>query len=178
MLLTISKEMSALDPSDLTDASVWLGRHVIARLRNGELTGLSKLFRQGDTCLDMSSGSVALEGTVLLTDLNAEYTAIQAKSVSMDVSVDYVDFTVRAQIADSAKCTFGLTQCDVAVGNIYVSVGNGWIGSHVDKVVTKVTNKVSRFLRNVFKDELCNAIQEYMDNGMEEDLCLGQVQTK
>ena len=161
--------MADSDPSDLPNASVSIVWGVTAKLRNGELEGLSNFTRQGDSCYEFPT----LSGTARLTDLKAEYTA-KLSGVSKDVSatVDYVDFAVSATLADFNACKFTLTQCDITVGNINVSIGSGWLDSVVNSLVTLANNKVSNYLINEFDEELRNAIQDYMDNELDlTDFC-------
>ena len=108
-----------------------------------------------------------------MPDIEAEYTAkVSGASTAVSGTVDYVDFAIRAEINNWATCTFTLAQCDVTVGNIDVvvgsinlSFGNSLLNTMIDKVTNKATTKISEYILNPFKDELCNAIQGYMDDG-------------
>ena len=181
MLFHLSQEISDSD-SDLPDADFKIGSGwfaVNAYLKNGELEGLSNFTRQGDSCLSFTAGdmNIVMSGTARLTDLKAEYTA-KVSGVSKDVSgtVDYADFAVTAAMTDADACKFDLTQCDITVGNINVSIGSGWLDSVISSFVTKATNKVSDYLINVFEEVVRNAIQDYMDNELDlTDFCDGYI---
>ena len=163
------------DPADLPDASVSIG-WLTANLKNGKLEGLSTLTRQCDCCItwnfdeDVSwpwkdPGTASWTGTVRLTDLKVDYTA-KVSGVSKDVSgtVSYVDFAISADIESCDPIQISLTQCNVTIGQIDVSVGSGWLDSVAGSIVAKATTKVSNYLNYDFEDELRNAIQDYLEN--------------
>ena len=165
------------DPADLPDASVSIG-WLTANLKNGKLEGLSTLTRQCDCCITWNFdedfswsdhpetvGTAIWTGTVRLTDLKVDYTA-KVSGVSKDVSgtVSYVDFAISADIESCDPIQISLTQCNVTIGQIDVSVGSGWLDSVAGSIVAKATTKVSNYLNYDFEDELCNAIQDYLEN--------------
>ena len=169
MLTAISLEIA---DSDLPDAEFKIGIWN-AKLKNGALEVPSNFSRQGDTCLHSKANSgkmeeLSLSGTARLTDLKAEYTA-KVSGVSKDVSgtVEYVDFAINATIYDFDTCKITLTQCDITVGDINVPIGNYWADFVVNSLVTKATTKISNYLIDEFEDELCTALQNYMDNEMD-----------
>ena len=171
MVSTLSQEMTDLGPANLPDASVSIAIGWItatASLKNGKLDGLANMTRQCDVCVGWESGfpgSAFLIGTLRLTDLKIDYTA-KASGVSKDVSgtVDYVDFEIRADFRNCNPGRFPLTQCDITVGHIDVSIGNGWLNTWADNILNKATTKVSNYLINDFEAELCTAIDDHLNN--------------